>query len=99
MYVTRPVCLQRWPGCLGARLQAAHIVDLDLNLPRMNRREVLAEAKSDPDLKAIPVVVLTTASAEQDIPRTPGCRQTVASPHRYISNNASRSSVPSKTFG
>jgi len=43
------------------------LILLDLNLPRMDGREVLAEVKSDPDLKAIPVVVLTTSSAEQDI--------------------------------
>ncbi len=40
---------------------------LDLNLPRKDGREVLAEVKSDPDLKTIPIVVLTTSSAEHDI--------------------------------
>jgi CheY-like chemotaxis protein len=43
------------------------LILLDLNLPRIDGREVLAEVKSDPDLKTIPVVVLTTSSAEQDI--------------------------------
>ena len=43
------------------------LILLDLNLPRMDGREVLAEVKADPDLKTIPVVVLTTSSAEQDI--------------------------------
>jgi len=43
------------------------IILLDLNLPRMNGREVLAEIKKDPNLKHIPVVVLTTSEAEQDI--------------------------------
>jgi chemotaxis family two-component system response regulator Rcp1 len=43
------------------------LILLDLNLPRMDGREVLAEVKSDPDLMSIPVVVLTTSSAEQDI--------------------------------
>jgi CheY-like chemotaxis protein len=43
------------------------LILLDLNLPRMDGRQVLAEVKSDPDLKTIPVVVLTTSSAEQDI--------------------------------
>ncbi len=40
---------------------------LDLNLPRMDGREVLAELKNDPDLRRIPVVVLTTSEAEADV--------------------------------
>ncbi len=43
------------------------VVLLDLNLPRKDGREVLAEIKTDPSLKNIPVVVLTTSEAEQDI--------------------------------
>ncbi len=43
------------------------LILLDLNLPRKDGREVLAELKSDPDLKTIPVVVLTTSSAERDV--------------------------------
>jgi CheY-like chemotaxis protein len=43
------------------------LVLLDLNLPRKNGREVLAEMKEDPDLRRIPVVILTTSQAEQDI--------------------------------
>lgn len=46
------------------------LILLDLNLPRKNGREVLAEIKADDHLKAIPVVVLTTSSAEEDILRT-----------------------------
>src|SRR4029078_9474046 len=46
------------------------LVLLDLNLPRKNGREVLAEVKSDPDLRSIPVVVLTTSAAEEDILRS-----------------------------
>jgi two-component system, chemotaxis family, response regulator Rcp1 len=43
------------------------LVLLDLNLPRKDGREVLAEIKYDADLKRIPVVVLTSSAAEQDI--------------------------------
>jgi CheY-like chemotaxis protein len=43
------------------------LILLDLNLPRMSGREVLTEIKSDPELRSIPVVVLTTSQAEQDI--------------------------------
>ena len=43
------------------------LIMLDLNLPRMDGREVLAQIKADPDLKRIPVVILTTSSAEKDI--------------------------------
>lgn len=43
------------------------IVLLDLNLPRKDGREVLAEIKTDNHLKRIPVVVLTTSQAEEDI--------------------------------
>jgi DNA-binding response OmpR family regulator len=42
---------------------------LDLNLPRKDGREVLAEMKADNNLKMIPVVVLTTSRAEQDVLR------------------------------
>src|SRR5690348_12544017 len=45
------------------------LIMLDLNLPRKDGREVLAEIKADPALKTIPVVVLTTSRAEQDILR------------------------------
>jgi chemotaxis family two-component system response regulator Rcp1 len=43
------------------------IILLDLNLPRKGGREVLAEIKADAKLKCIPVVILTTSQAEQDI--------------------------------
>ena len=43
------------------------IVLLDLNLPRKDGREVLAEIKSDHNLKRIPIVVLTTSQSEEDI--------------------------------
>ena len=46
------------------------LILLDLNLPRMDGREVLEEMKADPALQMIPVVVLTTSEAEQDILRS-----------------------------
>lgn len=46
------------------------IIFLDLNLPRRDGREVLADIKSDPELRSIPVVILTTSQAEEDIVRT-----------------------------
>jgi chemotaxis family two-component system response regulator Rcp1 len=46
---------------------APDLILLDLNLPRKDGREVLTEIKSDPALKHIPVVVLTTSQAERDI--------------------------------
>jgi two-component system, chemotaxis family, response regulator Rcp1 len=50
-----------------AKAVRPHIVLLDLNMPRMNGREVLAAIKNDPDLRRIPVVILTTSEAETDI--------------------------------
>ena len=56
------------------RREAAHIdaprpdlILLDLNLPKMDGREVLARIKADDDLKTIPTVILTTSEAEADI--------------------------------
>ena len=43
------------------------LILLDLNMPRKDGREVLAEIKGDESLKAIPVLILTTSQAEQDI--------------------------------
>ena len=48
------------------------IILLDLNMPRKDGREALKELKADPDLCRIPVVVLTTSQAEEDIVRTYG---------------------------
>jgi chemotaxis family two-component system response regulator Rcp1 len=46
------------------------LILLDLNLPRKDGREVLAEIKEDPALKTIPVVILTTSASEEDILRS-----------------------------
>lgn len=45
------------------------LILLDLNLPRKNGREVLVEIKADEELRRIPVIVMTTSKAEQDIHR------------------------------
>jgi CheY-like chemotaxis protein len=46
------------------------LVLLDLNMPRKDGREALREIKDDPDLKRIPVVVMTTSKAEEDVLRS-----------------------------
>ena len=46
------------------------LILLDLNMPRKDGREALKEIKSDPNLRRIPIVVLTTSKAEEDILRT-----------------------------
>jgi CheY-like chemotaxis protein len=46
------------------------IVLLDLNLPRVDGRQVLAEIKADNDLRRIPIIVLTTSEAEEDVLRS-----------------------------
>ena len=46
------------------------LILLDLNMPRMDGREALREIKSDPKLRHIPVVVLTTSRAEEDVVRS-----------------------------
>jgi CheY-like chemotaxis protein len=43
------------------------LIMLDLNLPKKDGREVLAELKNDPDLKLIPIIVLTTSRSDKDI--------------------------------
>jgi CheY-like chemotaxis protein len=54
----------------GPAVNGPALVLLDLNLPRRGGLEVLADLKADPDLRAIPVVVLTTSQAEADIARS-----------------------------
>jgi len=46
------------------------LIILDLNLPKKNGREVLAEIKNDDSLKMIPVIILTTSKAQEDILKT-----------------------------
>lgn len=50
-----------------ADMRPQDLILLDLNLPKMNGREVLAEIKQHPELRKIPVIVLTTSSAETDV--------------------------------
>ena len=49
------------------KAQRPDLILLDLNLPRKDGREVLLDIKNDPELKRIPVVVITSSSEEQDI--------------------------------
>ena len=53
-----------------AGMPVPDLILLDLNLPRKDGREVLAEVKEDPRLRLIPVVVLTTSEAERDLVRS-----------------------------
>jgi len=56
----------------GAHVNAPRpsIILLDLNLPKMDGREVLAHIKEDPSLKMIPIIILTTSDAEADIEKS-----------------------------
>jgi CheY-like chemotaxis protein len=58
--------------CQGAHKEAPRpdLVLLDLNLPRKDGREVLAEMKADESLRRIPVVILTSSQAEEDVLRS-----------------------------
>lgn len=60
--------LRREKGFADAR--RPDLILLDLNLPRMSGHEVLAAVKKDPDLRRIPVVVLTTSQAHEDIAKS-----------------------------
>lgn len=57
----------RREGPLYAQAPRPDLMLLDLNMPRMNGREVLREMRADPALRTIPVVVLTTSDVERDI--------------------------------
>lgn len=54
----------------GAQSPRPGLILLDLNMPKMDGREALKEIKNDKNLRGIPVVVLTTSKAEEDIYRT-----------------------------
>jgi CheY-like chemotaxis protein len=66
------------------------LVLLDLNLPRRNGTEVLAEMRADPLLRAIPVAVLTTSKAESDVLRSYELVSTALSPNPSGLQNSSR---------
>jgi CheY-like chemotaxis protein len=53
-----------------AKVPRPDIILLDLNLPKKDGREVLSEIKQDGDLRSIPVVILTTSKAEEDVLRS-----------------------------
>jgi CheY-like chemotaxis protein len=57
-------------GAPGAPARRPGLIILDLNMPKMDGREALREIKTDPSLRRIPVVVMTTSQAEEDIYRT-----------------------------
>jgi CheY-like chemotaxis protein len=61
------------------------LILLDLNMPRKDGREALREIKSDPKLRSIPVVVLTTSKSEEDVVRTYnlGVNSYIAKPVRF----------------
>ncbi len=59
-----------WRQGKHANAPRPDLILLDLNLPKKSGREILEEIKLDPNLKSIPVVVLTTSAAEEDIMRS-----------------------------
>jgi CheY-like chemotaxis protein len=62
--------LQRGAFANGRQAPTPGLILLDLNMPKKDGREALAEIKADPQLRHIPVVVLTTSKAEEDIVRS-----------------------------
>jgi len=63
------LAMLRKQGCYATAPRPDMIL-LDLNLPKKNGRAVLAEIKDDPDLKRIPVVIITSSAAEEDVVRS-----------------------------
>lgn len=72
----------RWASVDAPRPE---LILLDLNMPRKDGREALAEIKADPDLRRIPVVVLTTSSSPEDVRRaySLGANSYVTKPGSY----------------
>jgi two-component system, response regulator len=62
--------LQRSGRYAAAETPRPGVILLDLNMPRMDGRAALAAIKNDPELRQIPVVILTTSKAEEDIFRS-----------------------------
>ncbi|HEX4853642.1 response regulator [Arenimonas sp.] len=58
---------RRGPYADSVRFPMPGLILLDLNMPRKDGREALREIKADPELREIPVVVLTTSKAEEDV--------------------------------
>ena len=65
-----------------------HLILLDLNLPKMDGREVLAHIKEDQELKTIPTVILTTSEAERTSSPAINCRRIAISPSPCSSMNS-----------
>jgi CheY-like chemotaxis protein len=61
---------RKGPYATNGAAQRPGLIILDLNMPKMDGREALREIKADPSLRRIPVVVMTTSKAEEDIYRT-----------------------------
>ncbi|MCP4245195.1 MAG: response regulator [bacterium] len=62
--------LRREGAHAGRNTPQPGVILLDLNMPRMDGRTALAELKKDPDLRRIPVVILTTSKAHEDVLRS-----------------------------
>jgi two-component system, chemotaxis family, response regulator Rcp1 len=73
-----------------AKASRPDLILLDLNLPKKDGREVLKEIKLDAQLKRIPVVVLTTSGAEQDILKTYELHANCYKPSRWTWTSSSR---------
>jgi CheY-like chemotaxis protein len=72
---------------------------LDLNLPKKNGREVLAEIKTDAGLRDIPVVILTTSKAEEDVLKSYQLHANCYISKPVACSSLSTSCSPSKTSG